>query len=182
MTMISRLRDKIGDNSSPPTWTDQQLQAVLDRNLAEVRYLVLSGVETRSGTLVEYFAYRAPCGDWRDATLYDAQYAELAPDEADLNRGVWTFDEHTLGPVYLIGTLVDLSGAALDTLRQWAAIVKLEFDLQSERDDLKLSQQLTGILKLIALIETERAQWKGKSFFNRAKAGTLTVETTWRPK
>lgn len=182
MTMLSRLREKIGDTTSPPTWTDEQLQPVLGRNLADLRYLALSGVETRSGTLVEYFAYRAPCGDWQDATLYDAQYAELTPDEADLDRGVWTFDADTPGPVYLIGTLVDLSGAALETLRQWAAVVKLEFDLQSERDDLKLSQQLTGILKLIALIEAERAQWKGRSFFNRAKAATLTVETTWRPK
>jgi hypothetical protein len=177
MSSLSRLREKLADVNPPQRWTDQQLEAALARVGAEVRYLQLRPIATRlSATQVEFRRHDAPCGDWSDAELFDANFSPLTPSAADPDLGRWTFATDTPGPVFLTATLNDYAGAAVELLRRQAAELRTDFDIRSDTDDLKLSQQLEGVLKLIALYEAERRTFKGRALLGRPSAGTIRIE------
>jgi hypothetical protein len=177
MSSLTRLREKLADANPPQRWTDQQLEAALARVGAEVRYLQLRPIATRvSATQVEFRRHDAPCGDWHeDAELVDANFSPLAPSAADPDLGRWTFATDTPGPVFLTGTLNDYAGAAAELLTRQAVEIRAEFDIRSDKDDLKLSQQLEGVLKMIALFQAERKTFKGRALLGRPTAATLEI-------
>lgn len=162
--VITRLRDAISDPvGADQVWSDQQLQDALDRHRVRVRYHELTPVADRlpGGTEVTLF-HTAQAGPWEsDATLVDFAYASLTPSSTNLDLGEWTFAADTPGPVYVNGYAYDVAGAAVEILKRWAAIEKLNHDLAASGKNLSESQKFTMLLQLIAQYQVESVQWAG---------------------
>lgn len=117
-------------------WTDDHLQAVLDRHRLDVYQEELQMVQKWiGGGSVQYFEYFSQYGNYEatsggtavfyleDSTGADLGTANYTPD---YTRGVMTFGSNTAGTVYyLTGRSYDLYGAAADVWRQKASQVTL---------------------------------------------------------
>lgn len=171
--LIARLRSQIGDPAgATQTFSDDDLQRLLDGRRRDVRYRELTGVETRlpggSYETTEYHADRRP---WEsDAALYDGDYDSLNPAAADLINGIWTFDSDTPAPVFVSGQTYDMAAAAADALEEWAARVSREFQFQAGPDIFHREQKIAGLL---AAAERFRAQsLPGAGSFERSDLAT----------
>jgi len=148
-SLITRVRSLIDDSGTTKTFTDDEVQAVLDGWRTDVRYLELRPAETRTASGVEYRDYYAPVGDWEsDVVLYDGAYAALTPKTSDYQTGHWTFEASTGPPVYLVGKTFDVYAAAADLLEAWAAKVKTAYDFTADGASFSRSQQVTALLQL----------------------------------
>lgn len=150
--LIARVRDLISDPASGGKFGDVQIQDALDRRRTEVRYEPLHAEETIApGGAVSYKDFYAPAalGDWEaDAQLVDGSYNVLSPNGADYITGHWTFNAAPNRPVYLTGKSYDVYAAAAYLLREWAAKVKLQFDVGTDQERLQRSQKLKMLLGL----------------------------------
>lgn len=126
-SIITHVRDLIGDEASASQhFTDDQIEAALDRRRSEWNELALMAIRSRTAAGVEqhlkWVAERSP---WEDgAVLLDTSFVPFIneSDETyteDATDGVWTFTETQEG-VYVTGTTFDTYGAAADLLDQWA--------------------------------------------------------------
>ena len=147
--LVGRLRLEIGDPAGDgAVWSDDALEAALDRRRTEVRYLELTPVESVApGGAVSTLEYRASEGDWEEgAELVDGCWAALTPETADGLSGRWTFAGSVPPPVMVSGARYDVAAAAADVLEAWAARVKLEFDFTTGDQRFDRSQKLAGLL------------------------------------
>lgn len=171
--LIGRVRALIGDPAdASQTFTDDDVQAALDRYQTVVRYARLHPEPTLlpSG-VVEYRDYYAAVGDWEaDEQLYDAAWQQLAPAVSDRLTGHWTFaSPGQPPPVYVVGKVYDVYGAAADLLEQWAAKAKLEFDFAADGQQFQRSQKSRALLQLAA--EYRRRQRPAVAVQERADVG-----------
>lgn len=122
-TLITRLRSLIRDPAGDcQTFTDQELQDVLDGRRMDFALLPLESVPSYPGGRLTYLEFAAPWSDWEDsATLLDSSQDALTPDSGDLIAGRWTFTTEPSYPVYLTGRTYDLYGAAADAIEMAAA-------------------------------------------------------------
>ncbi|MBX6770878.1 MAG: hypothetical protein IRY83_04080 [Chloroflexi bacterium] len=150
--LIARTRLLIGDPAgAEQTFTDDEVQAALDRYQTVVRYAPLHPEPTPLPTgLVEYRDYYAGLGDWEaDEQLYDAAWTALTPVTSDRLTGHWTFASPGQNPpLFILGKVYDVYGAAADLLEQWAAKVKQEFDFSTDGQSFQRSQKLRALLDL----------------------------------
>jgi hypothetical protein len=121
--LITRVRDLINDPSGSPTWTDNQIQDVLDAGRVDYRYLRLAATPDWSTGAIRFLDYYAPWGDW-EADYTFAQYytTTVTPSTTEPIVGHITFATSTFPPVYIaFGKSYDIYRAAADLLERWAA-------------------------------------------------------------
>lgn len=131
-------------------FTDDEVQDALDAHRMDVRYLELTAAETlqQSGPVL-YKDYYAPYSPWEsDETLVNGSWAAVTPTTAERFNGHWTFAAGQDPPVYIIGKVFDLYGAAADLLETWAAKLKLEFDFSADGQSFQRAQKATRLLEL----------------------------------
>lgn len=171
--LISRVRLLIGDPAGAnQTFNDDEVQAALDRYQTVVRYAELRAEPTPlpSGA-VEYRDYYAAVGDWEaDEALYDAAWQQLTPTSSDRLTGHWTFASPGRNPpVYVVGKVYDIFGAAADLLELWSGKAKLEFDFSADGQEFQRSQKSRALLQLAAAYR--RMQRPSSAVQNRADLG-----------
>ena len=121
--VISRTRGLIRDSAAPLHFTDDQIEAALDRRRTEVVELPLDGVASRTAAGdLEYRRWVADRAPWEDnAVVLNAARVPITsgvtPDAMD---GIWTFTT-SQDAVYVSGLTFDLYGSAADLLDQWIA-------------------------------------------------------------
>lgn len=186
----SRLRslmyDPAGDGQR---FSEAELEAALDQNRAEVRYLELTLLEKRNpGGSLDKTSFRALCGDWEEGgELTDGSYEALTAETADDTQGQWDFAEAPVEPVYLTGQAFNLYGAAVRLLREWAASLKLDHDLSASGKSLSFSQQFQMLMQLADKYEVEARRWPGLGLpavnANSGAIGTgrLDDSAQWNP-
>lgn len=135
--LISRLRGMIGDApkgaANTTVFTDDQLQEALDATGVRVVHARLVPAVEVPGT-ARYSEFHAPYTDWEDNVLLyeDDRETVAAPDRADLQRGVFTFDAGKEADLLLVGWTYDLYAAAADLVEQWGTRVMLDFNFESD--------------------------------------------------
>jgi hypothetical protein len=154
--LIGQVRALVDDTGGAPVWSDDQVQVFLDETRAEVRYVPLTPLETRTPTGVQYLEYRAAQGWWEDTvTLVSGGYVTLTPATSYLQLGVWTFAVDTLPPVLVSGRCYDVYGAAVSLLMAWLAKLKGEFDFTADGASFRRSQKVAAVQGLIALYQSK---------------------------
>lgn len=178
-SLIQRVRDltSTGDGdytvSAAAYWTDDQIQAALDRSRADVmdeRLSVVSSVN--AGGTAEYLIYQS---EWRNLEsttggtaihyLRDATGARVgtALFTADYAAGRYTFATSTSGStLYLNARSYDLYAAAADIWRQKAAHVADRFDFTADGASFKASQLVAQYTDMAKRAES-RATFGGES-------------------
>lgn len=113
----------ITDVSEPDEWTAEEIDVALRRYAQFVSHEPLTPVPSyEAGTGLVYKRYEHRLGDWSaDTFLQDGDHAVLSPDEAAIDKGVWTFTSNTASPVYITGTTFDVYAAAATLLEAKAA-------------------------------------------------------------
>lgn len=121
--LITRVRDLINDPSGSSTWSDNQIQDVLDAGRVDYRYLRLAATPDWSTGAIRFLDYYAPIGDWETDYTF-AQYftTVVTPSSTEPIVGHITFATSTFPPVYIaFGKSYDIYRAAADLLERWAA-------------------------------------------------------------
>ncbi len=133
-TLITKVRALTNAGSSD--FTDEAVQAFLDRHRVEFRYADLCAIETRAagGVFVyktfelERFKPRMIEGNDGDDTdqclLFDNNYNPLTPATSDLVNGRWVFAAEPTRPVRIQCWAYDVYAAAVDLLEQWASTLR----------------------------------------------------------
>lgn len=138
-------------------WTDNQLQAVLDRHVYTARHEALRPLPTTgAGGSVSYFDYQS---NWRFFESTDGGTARFivqnetgatvgtAAWTADYPRGLVTFGTTTAGlSRYVTGYSFDMNAAAADVWTQKAAHYVTAYDVSTDNHALKRSQIITNCL------------------------------------
>lgn len=129
--IITLVRDLIGDpfveesDETQAHFSDDQIEAALDRRRSEWSEAPLSGIRSRTALGAEqYLRWVSARSPWEDdATLLDESLVPIVLESDELTEdpmsGAWTFDV-TQEAVYISGTTFDVYGAASDLLDQWA--------------------------------------------------------------
>lgn len=153
--ILARVRLLVNDTGGTPIFTDQEIQDTCDTRRTDVRYLELTPAETIAGPptagTVTWLDYYAPVGWWEnDESLVSNVFAPLTPATSDRIVGHWTLSVSQIPPVYIVGKTYDLYAAAADTLDQWIAMRKLEYDFDEAKDRFFRSQSVTQMQALAA--------------------------------
>ena len=149
-TLITEVKRLINDPSNE-TWTDDQIQRVMDQRRLEAVQVQLSAKRVRSTSDWKYLIYSHPYGDWEDeAQLYDSGFNEVTADTVDLITGRWEFSDEPAYPIYLSGFTYDLHAAAADLLEEKALTMVGDFDFAADGGSYKRSQSRSGVEKLAA--------------------------------
>lgn len=127
-------------------WSDEQLQAVMDRHRINIYQEELTQYPTiEAGGVYSWNEYRASMGNLESGTavfLLQQLNGGTAPDyEADYNTGVITFDENTWGTAYMLtARSYDVNAAAAEVWRNKAANAAKYFDFQTDNHRFSKSQ------------------------------------------
>lgn len=155
--LITQVRLLVGDPAgASATFSDDEIQTMLDNHAGVVRYLPLTAEPTiAEGGGTTYLTWFAPMGWWAtDEALYNANYAALTPTSSDRQRGRWTFPV-TQNDVLLSGTYYDPHLAAADVADAWIAKLKLAYDFAADGGDFKRSQMIAGLQTLAASLRAK---------------------------
>ena len=132
-TLITKVRALT--NAASGDFSDEAVQAFLDRHRIEFRYAPLSPQPTRvpgNALAVQYLTWDLDClgsrmiegneGSDADAySLVDYSYTPVTPTTEDLVNGRWTFAATPSWPVMITCWAYDCYGAAVDLLEEWSA-------------------------------------------------------------
>jgi hypothetical protein len=133
-TLITKVRDLT--NATTADFSDEKVQAFLDRHRVEARYVELCAIETIAPGpvqtyktfLLERLAPRMIEGnEGSDPDAYsilDNTYTALTPATEDLINGRWTFTVEPTRPVMIVCWAYDVYAAAVDLLEEWAAVLR----------------------------------------------------------
>jgi hypothetical protein len=148
--LITRVRLLINDPSGgSQTWTDDQIQDVLDASRQDVLNSALTGKPTFSGTTIQYLDYFASQGDWEDSPVMK-QYLTVVvnPSASENIVGHWTFAQSVLPPVFITGKSYDIFRAAAELLERWSAKLALNYDFTSDGQTFRRSQAGAALCNL----------------------------------
>ncbi len=152
--LITRVYRMIGDDTSDPEFSGDEVQTALDRYKTLHRFEQLRAVPDMTGGTVTFSEFCAPCPDWETgATLYDNTYAAIdsADFTEDAQAAIWTFDTAVEVPIiFASGQSYDLYGAAADLLESWASKHARKADMSDGSQSLKRSQMAEGLRKSAA--------------------------------
>ena len=130
-TLITKVRE-LTSCTDTSVFSDEQVQAFLDRHRIELRYVYLCEIETRiPGGSVEYKTFQLEGvsprmlegnagSDADQLFLYDSGYNALTSTAEDLVNGRWSFATQPTMPVMLLAWAYDVYAAAVDLLEEWA--------------------------------------------------------------
>jgi len=139
-------------------WTDDQLQAVMDRHVFAVNHEALTPVAKTGIGSIAYFDYQSArrffegsVGTSTRFTVQDATGATIgtAAYTADYPAGRVTFGTDTLGAGrYLTGYSYNLNACAADIWGQKAAHYVTAYDFSTDNHNLRRSQIIDNCLKM----------------------------------
>lgn len=158
-------------------WSDEQLQAVLDRHVSQIKQERLEASPTiESGGAVSYYDYQSR-HNFFEAQLagtpvtrflvLDETYATLGTAAYTVNyeRGSLTFGTSTGGASrYVSGYSYDLNGAASDVWSQKASHYALAYDVSTDNHSLTRSQLIKNCLQM------------AKEYGSNARARSILME------
>lgn len=141
-TLISKTRLLINDAGST-TWTDQQVQDILDQSRTDVIDYPLTSSPTYAG---DYLDHYADVGDWEDgSTFLGSGGVSITPSTLEPLLGHWKFSTSQLPPVLLTGRYFDVYCAAADLLEMQAAQLSMSYDITVDGQTLKRSQMADAL-------------------------------------
>ncbi len=149
--LIARTRGLIGDPAAAgQTFTDDDVQAALDRRRIDIRYQPLQPRETYSSVGgVLYLDYYSQWTDWEsDAVLTQYLYTAVTPTANEWLVGHWQFAVSTLPAIYITGKTYDVYAAAADMLDRWVAVNAGAYDFTSDGQSFHRSQMNMGRMNL----------------------------------
>lgn len=153
-SLIPRVRTLISDpGGTGETFSDQDIQDVLDESRIDLRYLALREMPSYVNGTLSYLDYYVPKGSAMledGMTLWQYLYSQVTPASIEPIMGHFVFAASTLPPVYLIGKSYDVWRAAADLLERKAATFVTRFDFSSDGQSFHVSQASTQLLKLAA--------------------------------
>lgn len=172
-TLITKVRALT--NAAAGDFSDDQVQAFLDRHRVEFRYADLCAIPTRAAGGVTYKTFELEHlnprmiegneGNDPDAyAIFDNAYAALTPATEDLINGRWTFAAEPTRPVMITCWAYDVYAAAVDLLEEWAAKLRSTsgqsqslkaFEDNGQRFEWREGDALTSIS---GLLETYRSR------------------------
>ena len=163
-TLITNLRSMTASGSTEYTvngtayWTDEHLQAVLDKYRVDVYYDEMVPIpKYPSGGGVEYFTYRAHYENLESGTALTVTdptggTIDAADYTLDAARGVVTFDTDRMATgtltYYLSGQTYEPNSAAADVWGQKAAHYVTAYDFSTDNHSLRRGQIIDNCLKM----------------------------------
>ena len=183
LVLVSQVRRLIGDTDTLcKTFTDEDIQDVLDANRTDIRYARLYDLETIApGGQRQYLSYRADRTDW-EATeiIQDGSFNVLTPYVADRRRGVWTFEAQPKRPLYLTGSCYDIFASAAELAENWSAKLGNVFDFApGSGQSYKVSQKRDAKDKLaLSLWRKARPRMATQSRSDVAESDLLSSNRT----
>lgn len=153
--LISRVRLRINDPAgASQTFTDQDIQNILDESRVNVRYLALAPSPTYSGSTLLYLDYFSDYGGWEDdVALFQYLTIPVTPTSSENIVGHFTFAQTTFPPVFATGKLYDVFRASADLLEGLAAQWMLSYNTAVDGQTFQRSQ---AQLQILALAKTYR--------------------------
>lgn len=199
-TIVTALRRMTGASTADYTigedtyWTDEQLQAVLDRRVCERLIQVpieLYGTIDDTGHIV-FITGRVPTNGTVDTDTAIVVNVVGAPiDGATVHDdGRVDFDsDQAIHTPLLSGLCYDLNGAAADVMEAWASAVKLGYDISTDGQSMSRSQRHAQLLKQAAEFRSRilpgsvnmiRTDMRGRYGQRRASAAVRAFERIGR--
>ena len=150
--LIARVRLLINDPASATqSFSDDDIQAVMDATRLDLRYLDLEPAPTYSGSQMLFLDYYVPqgYGDIEDdATFWQYRTTQVTPATSDNITGHYTFTLTTLPPVFLLGKSYDIYRAAADLLERLSARWAMSYNITVDGQSLQRSQVMPALLNL----------------------------------
>jgi len=153
-------------------WTDDQLQAALDRNRKEVIRLSVSPLVEYDGGTVSYTRYPTNTMYWEGGTAFELQDSTGAAVGTALytfeaERGLVTFASTTTGVnYYACGVVFDVDGAAADVWERKAAQAADLFTFSTDNHSIQRGVIIQNYLRMAS-------QYRARSKF---AGNTISVE------
>lgn len=141
--IINRVRFLV-DDPDGTTFSDDDVQAVLDPRREEARYWrpEMRMVIDPGGGATRWLIFEAGVGPWEDdVVLMNSRFVPITPATSDNFSGRWTFTEQPNIPVMLNGFIHDVYGAAGDLLMQRSTMSAGAFDVSADGVSLNRSQK-----------------------------------------
>jgi hypothetical protein len=135
--------------SASETFSDQEIQNVLDDSRQDISNAALQPYVSFSGGTPVYLDYYHTLGSWEDNVVLKQYLTVLVtPSASEPIAGHWAFAATTLPPVYITGSTHDIYRAAADLLERWAARWVLNYDFSSDGQSFHRSQAATALQNL----------------------------------
>jgi hypothetical protein len=181
--LILSVRTLIND---PPggseTFTDQQIQDVMDEGRADYWNEPLKAKPTFSGSTISYLDYFHPLGGWEDDFVLKQYLTVLVtPSVSEPIVGHWTFAASTLPPIMITGKSHDRYRAAADLLERQSAQWMLSYGVSADGQTLNRQQVIDNIQKVIKLYRSKQRPHTittVRSDLVSASSGDLTLAPT----
>lgn len=148
-SLVWRLRGMIDDAGTAQTWTDDELQDVLDMHKTRIWRELLQDEATRlSSSSAEHRVFHSRYGNYEEGGTAYFQIEDAAGSQrgtatytANYVNGVVTMTADQAGTaLYLTGWTYDLAGAAAELWRQRAGKVSSYYDFRADEHQLSRSQ------------------------------------------
>jgi hypothetical protein len=159
--LIRRVRLLIDDgDSSCQTFTDQEIQDVLDACRMDMNNLQLIASPTFVGGTVQYLNFYSKLRDWEDdATFTKSLIQAITPTVSEPIVGHWKFGTSMYATVYLTGKTYDVYRAAADLLEVWSARKAFDYNIAVDGQKFQRDQVAPALLRLANTYRTkQRAQ------------------------
>lgn len=168
-SLITKVRSLINDPAGgSAVWTDQDVQDQLDRTRMDVRYellraapTILNAPSTANQPSIIWADYFSSFQWWEDDVVLQgtniptaASWVVLTPVLTENEVGHWAFEASvfTAGtvpgqypPVFATGKSYDVYMAAANLLEMWAVKLALAYDVTTDGQQFRRSQQMSGL-------------------------------------
>jgi hypothetical protein len=148
--LITRVRVLINDTGSA-TFTDDEVQNVLDETRLDIANEALMYEITYSTTATEYlYYYSKRGGGWEtDYSIKQNLTTTVTPSSDNLIVGKFAFSSSTDPALFITGKLYDVYKAAADLLERHAVQYTLAYDVMANNQTLSRSQIIKNMHSVI---------------------------------
>lgn len=146
--LVERTKRLIAEVTDCDVFTDDEIQASLDKRRLYVRYKRLRPLVTLENSQIKYYDFVSADKDFEtDYKITDSIGTETAPDSADLINGYFTYNAAQDQIRYITGKSYDPYGSAADLLIQRAVSRSNRFDFYDGTISIKRSQEFENLIK-----------------------------------
>lgn len=130
--VIQQLRETVGDDDAPYTYSEDTLQRVLDKYQTAHRMCPLTLVTARPSDANGVREFRAPSGPWEDGVQFINIGREVVtPTAWNPQTGIVALDRTQAALAgFVTGNTYCLPSAAADVCEMWASKLSRRFDTQ----------------------------------------------------
>lgn len=149
--LITSVRQLIADTTTPYSLSDDELQAILDRNNQYIGILELKPVETVSDTYTTFYSF---IGDLEDNySIVDSNNTQPVIASVDLSRGIFVLDSGvpstTTTILYLTNAYTyDIYASACEAISIIIAQIKSEYTFSSSEGSFNRSDRISNLATL----------------------------------